>query len=60
MVKASATIQVTLASLAKTLATSTFYQMRFRVVGSGPASLYGRVWLAGTTEPNTWDLIASD
>lgn len=54
IVKVSGGVSITLASVAMTITTATFYRMRFRVVGNGasaPINLYGNVWLDGTTEP---------
>ncbi len=41
----------TLATQAATYATGTNYRMRFRVTGSNPVTLQGKVWLDGTLEP---------
>lgn len=61
ILKASSGIQITLASVAKTLSINTTYRMRFRVTGvPGSATLYGRVWLNTAIEPITWDITASD
>lgn len=61
----------TLATATVALSTGTFYWMRFRVVGSGPALLYGKVWADSTLEPGVslgvmsaanpqWTVTASD
>lgn len=47
---------VTFATSAVTLTTNTYYRIRFRIVGSGPINLYGRVWQDGTVEPTTWNV----
>lgn len=41
----------TLSSASLSLLIGTYYRLRFRVVGSGPASLWGKVWLDGNVEP---------
>lgn len=41
----------TLATGTVALSTSTFYRLRFRIVGVGPTNLYGKVWPDGTLEP---------
>lgn len=50
----------TIATASQTLSTGVFYRMRFRVVGSGPVNVLGRVWLDGTLEPTTWGVTATD
>jgi len=51
---------LTLATAAIALSTGVFYRLRFRVTGTVPTSLYGRLWQDGTPEPSTWNVIASD
>lgn len=34
--------------------------MRIVIDGAGPTSLRGRIWAAGTPEPSTWTIVASD
>ena len=36
------------------------YSLRFDVTGTNPTTLQARVWVAGTTEPSTWNLTATD
>jgi PKD repeat protein len=36
------------------------YSMRFDVTGTSPTTLQARVWVAGTTEPSTWNLTTTD
>jgi len=63
IVRNSGAGNVTVATSSVTLTTGTFYRMRFRAVASGLTSLtlYGRVWLDGTTEPtNTWNVTVAD
>jgi hypothetical protein len=38
----------------------TFYRMRFRVTGSTPTTLNGRIWAEGSPEPSTWNISSSD
>lgn len=52
-------VQTTLATATPTISTSTWYRMRFRVVGSGPIDFYGRVWTDGTNEPTAWSITAT-
>lgn len=42
------------------LTVSTFYRMRFRVTGTNPVTLMGRVWADSTLEPTTWNLTVID
>jgi len=47
------------------LSAGVWYRMRFRIVGFGPANLYGNVWPDGTIEPTlvspfTWSVTATD
>lgn len=60
IVKASGGTPITLASAAVTLSTSVYYRLRFRVVGSVPVELYGRVWADGSSEPSVWNVTSSD
>ena len=46
----------TLVTVTPTISTGMFYRLRFRVAGSGPINLYGRVWLDGTNEPTAWNV----
>jgi hypothetical protein len=48
----------TLQTASMALSTSTLYRMRFRVVGSGPVSVYGRVWASGSAESTSWSITA--
>jgi hypothetical protein len=60
LIKVSGGFSTTLKSITSTLTTSTNYNMRFRVVGSGPVLLYGRVWADLTLEDQTaWDITAT-
>lgn len=45
---------------AKSITANTAYKMRFRVTGSNPTRLQGRLWLASSQEPSTWDMDVSD
>src|SRR5262249_20076357 len=38
----------------------TFYRMRFRITGSTPTILKGRVWAEGSPEPSNWTIASSD
>jgi len=74
IVKIVSGASTTLASIAMTISVATHYYMRFRIVGvpgSGPASLYGKVWLDQSLEPGVvngypsatapaWSLVGSD
>ena len=62
---------ITLATTSITLSTGTFYWLRFRVVGSGPVTLQGKVWQYGLLEPGVnlgilsstnpqWTVVATD
>src|SRR5579859_448081 len=51
LIKVSQGVSFTLATVSASLTTNTSYRMRFRVVGSNPVNLYGKVWLDGTLEP---------
>ena len=51
---------VTLASASLTTSINTWYRLRFRVTGTAPVSLQGRIWLDGTSEPTTWNITATD
>lgn len=59
IIKKSTGTTTTLATTSVSLSTGTFYWLRFRAVGNGPVSLYGRVWQDTTLEPTTWNLTAS-
>jgi hypothetical protein len=55
----------TIKTASVSLSTGVWYRMRFRIVGFGPASLYGNVWADGTIEPTlvspfTWSITATD
>lgn len=50
----------TLATATIALTAGTWYRMRFRVTGSLPVTLQGRVWADGSAEPATWNVTASD
>lgn len=50
----------TLQTTANALSTGTYYWMRFRVSGTYPVTLQGRIWADGTTEPTTWNITATD
>src|SRR6266487_2827152 len=54
-------VQYTLASVAVTLLTATWYRMRFRIAGSrGTTNFYGRVWTDGVAEPPVaWNVTAA-
>jgi hypothetical protein len=57
LIKVSSGVSTTLKSIVSTLTTGANYNMRFRVVGSGPVSLYGRIWADLTLEDQTvWDI----
>ncbi len=58
LVRRIAGVSTTLQTAAMALATSTQYRMHFRVVGSGPVTLYGKVWASGTLEPTNWSITA--
>ena len=73
IVKNTGSGESTLATTAGTYATGTWYWLRFRVVGSGPVSLYGKAWLGdgSTVEPGVsngimsstspqWTVLATD
>jgi hypothetical protein len=47
---------VVLAPVAFSLTANTFYNMRFRALGQ---SLYGKIWIDGTTEPTAWTVTAT-
>ncbi len=42
------------------LTPGSYYWQRFRVVGSSPVQLFGKVWPDGMVEPSAWSLTASD
>jgi hypothetical protein len=44
-------------SVGKTLAYSTWYTMRFKLIGT---AIQGRIWQRGTSEPGTWDINTTD
>jgi len=46
----------TIATVSKTQTVNSFYWMRFRLFGTGPATIQGRVWLDSTLEPTSWDI----
>ncbi|HEY3832966.1 MAG TPA: PKD domain-containing protein [Acidimicrobiia bacterium] len=50
--------EITLAGLSYVAGQS--YSMRFDATGTNPTTLQARVWVAGTTEPSTWNLTAAD
>jgi hypothetical protein len=71
LTKKIAGVSSTLALVSTTLSTGVWYRMRFRIVGSNPALLYGNVWPDQTLEPtidgttyrwndNNWTITASD
>jgi hypothetical protein len=37
-----------------------FYRMRFRITGSTPTALNGRIWAEGSPEPSDWTIMSSD
>ncbi len=50
--------EVTVAGLSYTA--NQAYTIRFRVTGTNPTTLAGKVWLAGTTEPASFNLTVTD
>lgn len=60
LIKKSGALSITLATASVSLTTSTFYFLRFRVTGSAPVLLYGRVWLSGSAEPTVWGVTGTD
>lgn len=56
LTKKAGSITTTVATASITITTSTYYRMRFRVVGSSPVNLYGRVWADGVLEPTAWQV----
>lgn len=51
IIKRNGSTTTTLGTAAVALSGSTWYYMRFRIVGSGPINFYGKVWQMGTLEP---------
>jgi hypothetical protein len=41
-------------------AIGTFYRMRFRITGSAPTVLNGRIWAEGSPEPSNWTIMSLD
>jgi hypothetical protein len=58
--KRLAGVSTTLQTAAMALSTGTAYWMRFRIVGSGPVNLYGKVWAGGILELTSWGITATD
>ncbi len=49
-------VNTTLATVTPTIATSTWYRMRFRIAELSTGTLFARVWADGTLEPSTWNI----
>jgi hypothetical protein len=60
IIKRSQSQTFVLASASKALSTGVMYHMRFRVVGSAPVVLLGKVWADGLSEPDAFDITATD
>ena len=50
----------TLASQSFSQVNGKYYRMRFRVTGSTPTVLNGRIWAEGSQEPGSWTMTISD
>jgi len=64
-------VATTLSTAVAVIPTGTYYYARFRVIGSWPAQLFGKVWVAGSLEPGVsngvmspttpqWSVVAND
>jgi len=57
MAQKASGVMATLATAGVALSINAYYRMRFRIVGNGPVSLLGRIWLDGLVEPSTWNVL---
>lgn len=50
-------VNTTLATATPTITTGTWYRMRFRIAELSTGTLFARVWVDGSLEPATWNIM---